>query len=186
VTLLGWLAVRSLRTERADPSRATLIRSSGRPRVRDPRMSCRCHTLTAVAGSEAAALSGLNAPRRMVTERGVLVMEKLGQLLRTTWKRLLTLRMVAWSPGRPCSSQPSSFGRSSNSGSAGDGPGATNGLSGGRAARPAAVFRAVVDDTPRSPTCPGAEGSGGQSRSTTGPVSGRWEGDRATHGCRTG
>ena len=25
-------------------------------------------------------------------------MEKLGQLLRTTWKRLLTLRMVAWSP----------------------------------------------------------------------------------------
>ena len=61
-------------------------------------MSCRCHTLTAVAGSEAAALSGLNAARRMMTERGILLMEKLGQLLRTTWKRLLTLRMVAWSP----------------------------------------------------------------------------------------
>jgi len=26
------------------------------------------------------------------------VMKKLGQLLRTAWKRLLTLRMVAWSP----------------------------------------------------------------------------------------
>jgi uncharacterized protein HemY len=25
-------------------------------------------------------------------------MEKLGQLIRTTWRRLLTLRMVAWSP----------------------------------------------------------------------------------------
>jgi len=25
-------------------------------------------------------------------------MHKLGQLVRTTWKRLLTLRMVAWSP----------------------------------------------------------------------------------------
>ena len=61
-------------------------------------MSCRCHTLTAVTGSEAAALWGLNAARRMMTERGILLMEKLGQLLRTTWKRLLTLRMVAWSP----------------------------------------------------------------------------------------
>ena len=30
--------------------------------------------------------------------KGILLMEKLGQLLRTTWKRLLTLRMVAWSP----------------------------------------------------------------------------------------
>jgi len=54
--------------------------------------------LTAVTGSEAAALWGLNAARRMMTERGILLMEKLGQLLRTTWKRLLTLRMVAWSP----------------------------------------------------------------------------------------